>query len=146
MMGAQNLLTNLPKRMGRDVRVVRASCMGGCDRAPVAFIGHRYVEQASLDKVARTVEGGDFEPEISETLDYDSYTLAGGYQLLRECLDGKRNVDNVIGIIEDSGLRGLGGAGFPGSDALHGTLHLDGCRRVGLEVEPPGGLAIISGI
>ncbi len=113
MMGAQNLLTNLPKRMGRDVRVVRASCMGGCDRAPVAFIGHRYVEQASLDKVARTVEGGDFEPEIPETLDYDSYSLAGGYQLLRECLDGKRNVDNVISIIEDSGLRGLGGAGFP---------------------------------
>ncbi len=113
MMGAQNLLANLPKRMGRDVRVVRASCMGGCDRAPVAFVGHRYVEQASLDKVARTIEGGDFEPEIPETLDYDSYTSAGGYQLLRECLDGKRNIDNVIGIIEDSGLRGLGGAGFP---------------------------------
>ncbi len=113
MVGAEELLIGLPKRLGNEVRVVRAPCMGGCDRAPVVEVGHRYVEQASLDKVALAVDGGDFKPEIPPYIRYDSYVSDGGYRLLRECLDGKRNVENVIGIMENSALRGLGGAGFP---------------------------------
>ncbi len=113
MMGAEDLLIGLPKRLGNEVRVGRAPCMGRCDRAPVVEVGHRYVEQASLDKVALEVDGGDFKPEIPSYIGYDSYVSDGGYRLLRECLDGKRNVENVIGIMENSALRGLGGAGFP---------------------------------
>ncbi|MFQ5851814.1 MAG: NAD(P)H-dependent oxidoreductase subunit E [Candidatus Binatia bacterium] len=113
MMGGQKLLADLPKRLGNGVRVVRAPCMGGCDRAPIAKVEHRYVEQASLGKVAMAVESGDFEPEIPLYIEYDSYLSGGGYRILRECLTGKRTVHDVIGIMENSGLRGLGGAGFP---------------------------------
>ena len=53
LMGTQRLLADLPKRLGSNVRVVRAPCMGGCDRAPVAMVGQRYVNQASLEFLRR---------------------------------------------------------------------------------------------
>ncbi|MFQ5960846.1 MAG: NAD(P)H-dependent oxidoreductase subunit E [Candidatus Methylomirabilales bacterium] len=113
MMGAQSLLTDLPQRMGNGVRVLRAPCMGGCDRAPMAEIEQRHVEQASLEKVALVFESGELKPRIPSYIQYNSYVSGGGYQLLRECLDGKRSAGDVIRMIEDSALRGLGGAGFP---------------------------------
>src|SRR5690606_18067316 len=46
-------------------------------------------------------------------LDFDAYKAGGGYKLAAECVGGKRSREDVIKIMEDSGLRGLGGAGFP---------------------------------
>ena len=47
MAGAEHLLSDLPSRLGRDVRVVRAPCMGACDRAPVCAVGHVQVMTAT---------------------------------------------------------------------------------------------------
>lgn len=113
MMGAQKLLAELPKKLGRNVKVVRAPCMGGCDRAPIAQVEHRYVERATVEEVAAAVENREFEPEIPKYIDYESYTAGGGYELLRACLTGRRGREELIEILETSGLRGLGGAGFP---------------------------------
>src|SRR6202051_1543966 len=55
MAGAQHLLRELPNRLGRDVRVVRAPCMGACDRAPVCAVGHVQVMRASAPSVAEAV-------------------------------------------------------------------------------------------
>jgi len=114
MLGAASLLRALEKKLGRDgVRVVRAPCMGGCDRAPVVAVGSREVQQADAARVAQAVARGDFKPEIPRHAAYDAYTADGGYTLLQECYSGKRKLDDIIGILENAGLRGLGGAGFP---------------------------------
>jgi NADH:ubiquinone oxidoreductase subunit F (NADH-binding) len=111
--GSEALLAALPDRLGRAVRVVRAPCMGRCDAAPVAEAGHRHVDHADTASIAAVVGGGDFHPEIPAYKEFDAYVADGGYALLKECRAGKRSPDDLIKALEESGLRGLGGAGFP---------------------------------
>jgi formate dehydrogenase beta subunit len=113
MMGAKTLLEELPAVLGPGVRVVRAPCMGGCHRAPVTAIGHALHEHATVDTVTGAVKRGNTHPHVPSFTDFEQYRAGGGYKLLAECLDGKRPVEEVIKALEDSNLRGLGGAGFP---------------------------------
>ncbi len=113
MAGAQALLAGLPAMVGAGVRVVRAPCMGRCDCAPVVEVGHRHIDHAVADAVVSLVQGGEHDPEIPPYIDFDRYVADGGYGLLRDCLDGGRAVEDIIAVMESSGLRGLGGAGFP---------------------------------
>ncbi len=113
MMGGRALLEALPARLGAEVRVVRAPCMGRCECAPAVEVGHRHVLNADADKIAEVVAAGEFDPDIPPCIDYEEYVEAGGYKLLRDCLDGARSADELVAVLEASGLRGLGGAGFP---------------------------------
>lgn len=97
----------------REVRVVRAPCMGGCNNAPVVAIGHAPHENATVESVLDAVAHGHTHPEIPNYLGFDEYIRNGGYKMLAECLDGARDVDAVLKMLEDSSIRGLGGAGFP---------------------------------
>jgi formate dehydrogenase len=113
MAGAEKLLGDLPGRLGPGVRVVRAPCMGACDRAPVCAVGHVQVmtatEKSVADAAARNPHAHAHKPQI----DFAAYRAAGGYQLLDACLSGKRTIEATIKAVDDAGLRGLGGAGFP---------------------------------
>src|SRR4029077_11804728 len=111
--GGVLLLEDLRRQLGDRVRVVRAPCMGGCHRAPVVAIGHALHENATVASVSAAVAAGDTHPAIPEFVGFDAYRAAGGYRLLAACLARKRKPDELIEILEHSGLRGLGGAGFP---------------------------------
>ena len=113
LFGGEQLITDLRSRFGDGVRVVRAPCMGGCDKAPVVAIGHALHEHATADNVAAAVAAGATHPHIPAYPGLDAYRAAGGYRLLQACLGGQKSVEDIIKPLEDSGLRGLGGAGFP---------------------------------
>jgi NADH:ubiquinone oxidoreductase subunit F (NADH-binding)/NADH:ubiquinone oxidoreductase subunit E len=111
--GAERLLAELPKKLGPGVRVIRAPCMGACDCAPVCAVGHVQVTQADAAKVA-AVAARPPHPHVYPTpTAFEAYCRGGGYELLKACLAGKRTRDEIIKIVSDAGLRGLGGAGFP---------------------------------
>ena len=87
--------------------------MGGCDKAPMVAIGHALHEHATAASVGAAVAAGETHPPIPELVGLDAYRANGGYRLLEACLGGERKPEELIEILEHSGLRGLGGAGFP---------------------------------
>lgn len=113
MAGAEKLLAALPGKLGADVRVLRAPCMGACDRAPVTAVAHVQVMQSSPDTVAAAVAEEAHAHAYRAGKDFAAYRAEGGYALLQSCLAGQRTRDDVIKAVSDAGLRGLGGAGFP---------------------------------
>jgi formate dehydrogenase len=119
--GSRQLLKTLPGLLGKDVRVLHAPCVGRCDTAPVAVVGQNPVPHATSEKISALVaakavthpdkaDGGIVSPGH---VDYAAYRAQGGYALAAACISGKRMREEVIAAMEDSGLRGLGGAGFP---------------------------------
>jgi formate dehydrogenase len=109
--GAEQLLKNLS--FGNEVRVVPAPCVGRCEVAPCVVVHQNPIGNATLESVKRALERKEFSSPRPKYIDYDEYRKAGGYRLIAECLAGKRTREEVTKIMEDSGLRGLGGAGFP---------------------------------
>ena len=117
--GSHELLKALPAMLGADVRVLHAPCVGRCDAAPVAVVGQNPVPHATAGKVTSLVRARAVRHPASDVLvtpghiDYAAYRAAGGYALAASCVSGGRSAADVIAMMEDSGLRGLGGAGFP---------------------------------
>ena len=114
MAGARDLLARLPALLGAEVRVITAPCVGRCEQAPVAVVGHNALPLASAANVAAAVATRQVQPALpTAPIDHAAYVAAGGYALLQACMAGQRDVEAVIQVLESSGLRGLGGAGFP---------------------------------
>ena len=136
--GAQDLLARLPALLGTGVRVIAAPCVGRCEQAPVAVVGQAPVIHAKASDVqtfvdrkaiAHAVPRDDVEfdaiaaglrsssnPADDASPDYagyDTYRRGGGYQLAKSVAAGEKSIDEVLKAMTDSGLRGLGGAGFP---------------------------------
>jgi NADH:ubiquinone oxidoreductase subunit F (NADH-binding)/NADH:ubiquinone oxidoreductase subunit E len=113
MAGAQDLLARLPAMLGREVRVIAAPCIGRCEQAPAAVVGQNPVPNATCEKVVGTVVAHAVQHVPEGFVGLEDYVAHGGYALLAQCASGERDVEAVIKEMENAGLRGLGGAGFP---------------------------------
>ena len=111
--GAVPLLAALEEGCPDGVRVVRAPCMGRCDTAPVAEVGHHHIDHATTETVLAAAATGDTHPHVPDYEDYDAYVESGGFAVLEDCRAGRRTVDQAVETLNEAGLRGLGGAGFP---------------------------------
>ncbi|HPO21050.1 MAG TPA: NAD(P)H-dependent oxidoreductase subunit E [Rubrivivax sp.] len=111
--GARDLLRRLPALLGPQVRVRAAPCIGRCEQAPAVALGQHALGQATPDGVAVALREGRTQAQPPAAIGLDAYRQAGGYALLEACVAGAHSADQVIGTLEHSGLRGLGGAGFP---------------------------------
>jgi len=114
--GAQDLLERLPALLGTDVRVLPAPCIGRCEQAPAVLVGQQAVAPARAEAVAQAVRQPDSDTSTGgtpEAVSYAAYRAAGGYALAAAVVNGEQDAEAVIRTLEDSGLRGLGGAGFP---------------------------------
>jgi formate dehydrogenase len=139
--GAQELLEKLPSILGNDkIKVIAAPCVGRCEQAPVAVV-HQYpvlfattdkvraaiknnvrtqplaIDDATFDPAALAEHGvspqGEHQAVSPAYVGYESYCKQGGYALAKEIAEGKKDAESIIKAMESSGLRGLGGAGFP---------------------------------
>jgi len=139
MAGAQDLLARLPTLLGNpDVRVIAAPCIGRCEQAPAVVVHQCPVPFATLEAVVSAVNNSfvqdipmhdamnfiasDFAEQsvsdlagaaVSGYTGYAMYRAHGGYALAAAVVNGEEDAERIIKAMEDSGLRGLGGAGFP---------------------------------
>ena len=114
MAGATSLLGKLRASLGTDnIKVVEAPCMGRCEQAPVAVVHQHEIGHASVDKVLQAVQSEAIQAVVPDYIDLNAYTAEGGYALLQAVTQAQHDTEDVLKAMEDSGLRGLGGAGFP---------------------------------
>jgi formate dehydrogenase beta subunit len=120
MAGAQDLLAKLPALVGTDVRIITAPCIGRCEQAPAACVGQRAVPHANVETIKEAIYQENsavvqvFTAQAAiNSIAYADYRQAGGYALAATLANAKRDAEAVLHTLESSGLRGLGGAGFP---------------------------------
>ncbi len=111
--GAAKLLKKLPQVLGNNVRVLPAPCVGRCETAPVVVVGQNPVCNATPEKVVSAVESDALQCPTSKYVGFAAYRKAGGYATFLKCLNGEIEREQIFKAMESSGLRGLGGAGFP---------------------------------
>ena len=113
MKGAHSLIESLESALGDEVRVQKVPCIGRCNLAPVAVVGMNPIESATADRVIKAVTQQEIGPETINPIEFDAYRASEGYSTYVACMEGDHPIEDVLEMMDDSGLRGLGGAGFP---------------------------------
>jgi formate dehydrogenase len=112
--GSDSLLRQLQRELTGDVQVVSVPCLGRCEQAPAAQVGQQAVACATAETVAQCVAQNQTHPNaLPDAIGMEAYLKNEGYQLARQVTAGLKDHEAVIQVLESSGLRGLGGAGFP---------------------------------
>ena len=139
MLGGERLLQEPQGKAGPGIRVGRAPCVGRCDTAPTAEVGHNFVDLATVTNVLAAAKTGDTHTHVPEFVGYDAYIADGGYQLQSRLRSGALPREDLLKSLDDASLRGLGGAGFPTGRKWRSVLGEPGPRLMavnGDEGEP----------
>ncbi|MEH2512301.1 NADH:ubiquinone oxidoreductase subunit F (NADH-binding)/NADH:ubiquinone oxidoreductase subunit E [Nitrobacteraceae bacterium AZCC 1564] len=132
MLGAEQLLHELQNKAGPGVRVVRAPCVGRCHTAPAAEVGHNFIDHATVENVLAAAKGGDTHTHLPKYVGYDEYVAKGGYALLNKLRSGELSREDLLKVLDDASLRGLGGAGFPTGRKWRAVLGEPGPRLMAI--------------
>ena len=135
MAGAHELLDALENGLSDQVRVQRVPCVGRCQHAPVAVVGQNPIDQATRETVSTAVKNKEIKAKVSDYTSFEQYKTDGGYQTLKKCLEGNISTEDIINKMENSGLRGLGGAGFPAGRKWRIVSGFDGPRLMAVNID-----------
>ena len=113
LFGAHKLLQDIKKLENKNIKVVPGPCMGRCNVAPTVCVGKNYVDVANFDKVKKTIDEKNFDPFIPDYINLSSYKKNGGYEIANKIKNGVISKKQVLDLLNESGLKGKGGAGFP---------------------------------
>ena len=113
LFGAHKLLQDIKKLENKNIKVVPGPCMGRCNVAPTVCVGKNYVDVANFDKVKKTIDEKNFDPFIPDYINLSSYKKNGGYEISDKIKNGVISKKQVLDSLNESGLKGKGGAGFP---------------------------------
>ena len=113
LFGAHKLLQDIKKLENKNIKVVPGPCMGRCNVAPTVCVGKNYVDVANFDKVKKTIDEKTFDPFIPDYINLSSYKKNGGYEIADKIKNGVISKKQVLDSLNESGLKGKGGAGFP---------------------------------
>jgi len=113
LFGAHKLLQDIKKLENKNIKVVPGPCMGRCNVAPTVCVGKNYVDAANFDKVKKTIDEKNFNPFIPDYINLSSYKKNGGYEIANKIKNGVISKKQVLDSLNESGLKGKGGAGFP---------------------------------
>ena len=113
LFGAHKLLQDIKKLENKNIKVVPGPCMGRCNVAPTVCVGKNYVDEANFDKVKKTIDEKNFDPFIPDYINLSSYKKNGGYEIANKIKNGVISKKQVLDSLNESGLKGKGGAGFP---------------------------------
>ncbi len=113
LFGAQKLLSDLKHLEDKNIKVVPGPCMGRCQVAPTVCVGKNYVDNANFDEVKKTIESRKFDPIIPNYIHLEEYIKSGGYEVAKKIINGDITKKQVLYCLNESGLKGKGGAGFP---------------------------------
>src|SRR6201989_1959769 len=96
MLGGEKLLADLQDKSGPGIRVVRAPCVGRCDTAPAAEVGHNFVDHATVSNVLATAKAGDTHAHLPDYIGYEKYVAGGGYNLLKRLRSGELSKEDLL--------------------------------------------------
>ena len=113
LFGAHKLLQDIKKLENKNIKVVPGPCMGRCNVAPTVCVGKNYVDVANFDKVKKTIDEKTFDPFIPDYINLSAYKKNGGYEIANKINKGLISKKQVLDSLNESGLKGKGGAGFP---------------------------------
>ena len=113
LFGAHKLLQDIKKLENKNIKVLPGPCMGRCNVAPTVCVGKNYVDVANFDKVKKTIDEKNFDPFIPDYINLSSYKKNGGYEIADKIKNGVISKKQVLDSLNESGLKGKGGAGFP---------------------------------
>ena len=112
--GASQLIEKLPQLLGNPkIKVIAAPCVGRCEQSPIAVVHQNAVVHATTESVLAAVAADQKWQSLPDYEDMDAYIANGGYELLKKVHSKTIEPEQIIQTMESSGLRGLGGAGFP---------------------------------
>jgi formate dehydrogenase len=112
--GAKQLIDKLPQLVGsKDIKVIAAPCVGRCEQSPIAVVHQNALVHATTESVLSAIAADQKWQALPDYEDMDAYVADGGYELLKQIHNNTIEAEQIIQTMESSGLRGLGGAGFP---------------------------------